>query len=452
MKKLVTIIMTAFIIFSVSGIQAGAETIITPSISFPGDEFGNSVDMADNVAIVGTLTNENGAAFVYENDNNGWVEKAILTASDNASGFGSKVAISQSFAVAANYGENVYMFQKPESGWQDMTETNKIQLYQPGYEAIAINDLSIHGNTLAVCYSANYQNEIIRPVLIYNYTGNNWILTDTISSENYGIHGENYERCEGNYGSRIDVFDDFLIIGSEKCGALVYKKENGKWVFNAKLITNVTEATKFFGRDVAISEDIAIVGDNGTRSAYIFKYDGDTDTWVNNKKPKKLNESEDALYYGLSVDITKEFAVVGSLAFRTNELGPCGAAFLYKLKKLNKEDEVYEKVNKYIAPTPQFFGRYGWSVALSENHLLVGNPGDQIDGFDGSAVIYDLFVPGDLDKDGDIDKEDLAILRLYLNQPASDFPSADLNNDGVINILDARKIIISCSYPGCECR
>lgn len=59
-------------------------------------------------------------------------------------------------------------------------------------------------------------------------------------------------------------------------------------------------------------------------------------------------------------------------------------------------------------------------------------------------------VPGDLDDDGDIDRDDLTAFLAFFNQPASgpDDP-ADVNGDGVINILDYRAIIGMCTRPLC---
>ena len=60
-------------------------------------------------------------------------------------------------------------------------------------------------------------------------------------------------------------------------------------------------------------------------------------------------------------------------------------------------------------------------------------------------------VPGDLDGDGNIDKNDLNILLSYRNQPASACPACDLNGDGMITALDARKLVLLCTRPRCAC-
>jgi len=59
-------------------------------------------------------------------------------------------------------------------------------------------------------------------------------------------------------------------------------------------------------------------------------------------------------------------------------------------------------------------------------------------------------IPGDLDGDGDVDKDDLSIVLDARNTPASgpDDPR-DLDGDGLITGLDARMLVTLCTLPGC---
>ena len=56
---------------------------------------------------------------------------------------------------------------------------------------------------------------------------------------------------------------------------------------------------------------------------------------------------------------------------------------------------------------------------------------------------------GDLDTDGDVDRDDLNILLTYRNQPASACPECDIDGDGVITVLDARKLVLMCTRSRC---
>jgi hypothetical protein len=61
-----------------------------------------------------------------------------------------------------------------------------------------------------------------------------------------------------------------------------------------------------------------------------------------------------------------------------------------------------------------------------------------------------LAVEGDYDGDGDVDRNDLNILLAVRNTPASgpDDPM-DLDDDGMITALDARKLVLMCTRPRC---
>jgi len=60
-------------------------------------------------------------------------------------------------------------------------------------------------------------------------------------------------------------------------------------------------------------------------------------------------------------------------------------------------------------------------------------------------------IPGDLDGDGDVDRDDVQALYPYLNHPAGDYPPGDIDGDGIITILDVRTLMGMCTCPRCMC-
>jgi uncharacterized repeat protein (TIGR02543 family) len=106
-----------------------------------------------------------------------------------------------------------------------------------------------------------------------------------------------------------------------------------KWVDDYSVIRPSDNAENdYFGRDVAISEDTAIVSSiNG--SVYIFVRDGIT--WTQQQKLEVTNEDDVARNFGYSVDISGDTAIVGVAAGSTNA-GASGSASIF-----TREDGVW---------------------------------------------------------------------------------------------------------------
>jgi hypothetical protein len=48
-----------------------------------------------------------------------------------------------------------------------------------------------------------------------------------------------------------------------------------------------------------------------------------------------------------------------------------------------------------------------------------------------------------------VDRDDLAVITAARNTPAAPGDPRDLNGDGVINVVDARMLVLSCTRPRC---
>jgi uncharacterized repeat protein (TIGR02543 family) len=144
-----------------------------------------------------------------------------------------------------------------------------------------------------------------------------------------------------------------------------------KWVDDYLVIRPSDNAENdYFGRDVAISEDTAIVSSiNG--SVYIFVRDGIT--WTQQQKLEVTNEDDVARNFGYSVDISGDTAIVGVAAGSTNA-GASGSASIF-----TREDGVWTleqriTVDLSLPNGDPDLAQFGSAVAIEGDNVVVGAP------------------------------------------------------------------------------
>jgi len=98
-----------------------------------------------------------------------------------------------------------------------------------------------------------------------------------------------------------------------------------------------------------------------------------------------------------------------------------------------------------------------WEIALGSVIRSVATDGDgtlYVASEDGRLYSLEMMfiVPGDLDGDGDVDRDDLNIILAARNTPATGpYDPRDLDGDGMITALDARKLVTLCTRTRCAC-
>jgi predicted amidohydrolase len=152
------------------------------------------------------------------------------------------------------------------------------------------------------------------------------------------------------------------------------------WRQIRKLIGNEPEDSSLFGTSVAISGNYIVVGspyqdNNGIDqgAAYVFKIDGTSVTQFGNKLTG--SEPEDGSWFGTSVAISGKYIVAGSPRQVNNGINQ-GAAYVFKIGGTS----VTQVGDKLTGSEPENASRFGTSVAISGNYIVVGSPHQDNDG------------------------------------------------------------------------
>ncbi|MHC4320640.1 MAG: FG-GAP repeat protein, partial [Planctomycetota bacterium] len=216
--------------------------------------------------------------------------------------------------------------------------------------------------------------------------------------------GVNAQECEmakllASDGDAIDVFGrsvavsaDVAVVGApydddygaSSGSAYVYRWEVPYWV-ETKLLASDGAANEYFGTSVALSGDVAVVGaerdnDNGSNSgsAYVYRWNGAS--WIETKLLASDGASLD--YFGTSVAVSGDVAVVGAPDDDDNG-AESGSAYVYRWNGASWVE------TKLLASDGAAYDRFGESVAVSDDVAVVGAYWDDDNGTQsGSAYVY----------------------------------------------------------------
>jgi len=179
------------------------------------------------------------------------------------------------------------------------------------------------------------------------------------------------------FGCSIDISGDYAIVGArldnEKGNhagaAYILKKNDEKWQIHQKITSKDGKQNYQFGDKIAISGNYAIIGEQANNdlasnagAAYIYK--NVSGSW---NLIKKINADDynQSYYFGCSVDIDGDYAIVGAYHDKSNS----GSAYIFK----NNGDK-WTQTKKITASTRESSSRFGYSVAISGDKVVIGAP------------------------------------------------------------------------------
>ena len=214
--------------------------------------------------------------------------------------------------------------------------------------------------------------------------GQQWSLEGRLAADD----GE----ADDNFGVSVSLDGDRAFIGAsgDDPGGSVYvfafdgsQPPGQQWIQEARLVGPSGGGS--FGFSVSLSGERALVGEPfvDTGSAYVFAFDGAS--WSQEAK-LVASDASDGDRFGFSVSLSGERALVGEpYVFPNDGMIDTGSAYVFAFDGASWSQEA-----KLVASDASDGDRFGESVSLSGERVLVGAPRDDAD--DGTIDVGSAYV------------------------------------------------------------
>lgn len=378
-----------------------------------GAVFGTSVAMDGNSLLVGApfarsgSGQEIGAAYVFVRNGTSWAFQAKLDypGTDIGSEYGGAVSISGDTAVVGARLDEVggafpegslYVFVRNGTNW-----TLQQRINVPN-TAIGIHlgvSVAIDGNTIVAGASNDVVNGLnTGSAYTFFRSGTTWTQEAKLTDVDGNVPGQ------GGFGLNVDIHQDTAIVGVRSAtmapgfipGAVViFKRIGGVWTREARITSADGLNGDQFGYDVAIEGDVAVIGAPehavvqpiSAGAVYVFARSGAV--WTQSQKLPSTEPGEFGKF-GRSIEISGNRMIVGAPLSDPRGNDMQGAAFEFL-----RTDVSWVIQNQLTASTDLPGVRFGTAVDISGNRVLCGVPRFDVPGTnDAGGVYYFVESPG----------------------------------------------------------
>lgn len=347
-------------------------------------EFGTSVALSENFALVGT-SRENtasGAAYIYSKNSQGtWGFSQRLAADDPNPGaeYGGGAKFGDDYAVVAAGRADVggviragalYVYDYQNNTWEFDTKIVASDLSGDAKLGMNPTSLDVQGNTIVA--GAPGENSWTGSVYVFTKVNGLWEETQKIMSPD--------PLANDIFGIGVSISGDQLLIGAqgvnERRGAayLYTKNAGGVWEYNQTIFASNGEVDDYFGNSATIEDDKIVVGSYGANleigTAYIFEKN--TQGTFEEVQILNANPSTDRVQFGWVTAINQDYIAVTAPHIYGNEVGE-----VYFYKKDASGMWVEDQIIQGDDTAAEDF--YGWSIAMNGQEMIVGAPREDHD-------------------------------------------------------------------------
>lgn len=318
-----------------------------------------------------------------------------LTANDGSANdvFGFSVAVSVDMALigapfdadAGSESGSVYVFTRDGTSWskQDKLTASDAAAGDRFGWSVALDD----GTAVIGAYQDDDNGDASGSAYVFTLNGTAWTQQAKLTAGDAAT-GDAFGRNVAISGEIAVIgapFDDHT--GSESGSAYVFTRTGTSWAEQAKLTSGDAAPGDRFGWSAALDGDTTVIGayqddDNGSASgsAYVFTRNGTT--W---SQQEKLTASDASAFddFGVSVAVDGETAVIGA-HIESDSGNASGSAYVF-----TRNGATWSQQKKLTASDASAGDRFGWSVALDGDTAVIGAFLDDDDGTDsGAAYVF----------------------------------------------------------------
>jgi hypothetical protein len=386
------------------------------------DQFGYSVAISGDYALVsayfddedasgGATLNFAGSCYIFKQTAGVWSQQQKIVAADRAANdnFGFSVGISGDYAVIGAYNESedasgaatlasagsAYIFKQTAGVWsqqQKIVASDRAAGDLFGYSAAISGDFVIVG-AFAEDEDAAGANTLSNPgsAYIFSQTAGVW------SQQQKLVPADRFDQDQ--FGSSVAIDGDYAIVGAYNedenasgtatlnaaGSAYIFKQTAGSWSQQQKIVAADRAADDYFGYNVDIDGDYAIVGAYaesedtsgratlaGAGSAYLFKQTAGT--WAQQQKIVSTDRAANDAF-GIAVGISGDYAISGAYtededANGLNNISNAGSAYIFQYQPtwyLDADNDGYYVSTQVSTTSPGA----GWTSTLP-----IGGSGD----------------------------------------------------------------------------
>ena len=367
--------------------NTNSSRLLTPSDAETGDYFGSSMDGFFGHVVIGAPgAGSNGAVYVFEGSLYSHSQQAKLTISNGFyTGLGASVSTTYSTIVAGVKNDRsvyVYKTDPVDHEWKDATPT--AVLSAPEGTKAADYTAKLHASSETILAGARDLGEG-GTVYSYQRTGTNW----TDSSPNQEFTAAKKLSAASNYfGREVAIDGNYAVVsspgddeaGSDVGAAYVLHYENGNWTKVAKLTLSKHEGHTSID-DVAISGNTIVIGYYRLYSSAAYVYIQPPGGWQNMTETAKLTAASPYESYRLGnrVAIEDDVIALGAIGYSSS------AVLTYEKPATGWTDMTQSAV--LTNSDAEHSLTFGNAIAISKNTIVVGDRGRATPG--GAVYVFE---------------------------------------------------------------